>query len=384
MRAISRGRRLLVISLVTAVLGGAASTVVGTCGPFTDVNGDVFCPFVLEILYIGITNGTTATTYDPTGNVSRLQMAAFLSRTVDRTLQRGSRRAALGRFWTSVAANPTSFNSAAQPAMAQSDGTDVWVTDNWVGRVFRVRGSDGKVLDTWTGATGAYGVVTAQGSVYVGGSTNPGMLYSIDPAFGGGSVSVISTNFGDRPLQLAYDGINVWSATQGGSVSRMDPSQIGFESTVTAGFSQLFGILFDGSNIWVTDGAASKLLKLDSGGAILQTVTVGTQPRYPVFDGSNIWVPNYTSNSISVVRASTGVVLATLTGNGLLGPAAAAFDGQRILVTNFIGSSVSLWKAGDLTALDSSFGAVIQPNGVCSDGLDFWIASYGGSALVRF
>ncbi|HKF41874.1 MAG TPA: hypothetical protein VKG01_02125, partial [Thermoanaerobaculia bacterium] len=83
---------------VLALLVGASSALLGVCGPFTDVAADVFCPFVLEIFYLGITTGTTPTTYDSASNVSRLQMAAFLSRTVDGVLKRGSRRAALGQF----------------------------------------------------------------------------------------------------------------------------------------------------------------------------------------------------------------------------------------------------------------------------------------------
>src|SRR6266545_3304462 len=86
--------------LAAAVLGGASSAVLGLCGPFTDVAADSFCPLVLEIFYLGITTGTTPTTYDPSSSVSRLQMAAFLSRTVDRVAARGSRRAALNQFWT--------------------------------------------------------------------------------------------------------------------------------------------------------------------------------------------------------------------------------------------------------------------------------------------
>jgi len=97
----SRRRVSLLVSLVFASLAsGAGSALLGICGPFTDVAADVFCPFVLEIFYLGITTGTTATTYDPASNVSRLQMAAFLSRTVDGALKRGSRRAALDQFWT--------------------------------------------------------------------------------------------------------------------------------------------------------------------------------------------------------------------------------------------------------------------------------------------
>src|SRR5580765_2647033 len=93
------GSRLACAALA-AVLCGASGLLLGVCGPFTDAAADVFCPFVLEIFYLGITTGTTATTFDPTSNVSRLQMAAFLSRTVGGALKRGSRRAALDQFWT--------------------------------------------------------------------------------------------------------------------------------------------------------------------------------------------------------------------------------------------------------------------------------------------
>src|SRR6059036_1119737 len=97
MKPFPSGRRVLAILsiAVVALLGGATSALLGVCGPFTDVSDATFCPFVLEIFYLGITTGTTPTTYDPSSPVTRLQMAAFLSRTVDRVLLRGSRRAAL-------------------------------------------------------------------------------------------------------------------------------------------------------------------------------------------------------------------------------------------------------------------------------------------------
>src|SRR5215813_10072319 len=85
---------------LTALAGGGAGSLLATCGPFTDFTDANFCPFVLEIFYLGITTGVTPTTYDPAGNVTRLQMAAFLSRTVDRTIQRSSRRAAVAKYWT--------------------------------------------------------------------------------------------------------------------------------------------------------------------------------------------------------------------------------------------------------------------------------------------
>src|SRR5207244_896892 len=109
---------------------------------------------------------------------------------------------------------------------------------------------------------------------------------------------------------------------------------------------------------------------LDADGNVVQTVAVGAHPLGPIFDGQNIWVPNSSSNSITVVRASTGVVVGTLTGNGLNFPLSLAFDGERMLATNYQGDSVSLWKATDLTPL-GTFGrgnltGVINVYGACS------------------
>src|SRR5262249_61542015 len=95
MKSFRFGRRALTPLFVAFAvwLGGGTSALFGDCGPFTDVT--TFCSNVLEVFYLGITTGTTATTYDPTSNVSRLHMAIFLSRSADRPLQRGSRPAAV-------------------------------------------------------------------------------------------------------------------------------------------------------------------------------------------------------------------------------------------------------------------------------------------------
>jgi hypothetical protein len=57
-------------------------------------------------------------------------------------------------------------------------------------------------------------------------------------------------------------------------------------------------------------------------------VTVGAAPQHPCFDGSNRWIPYGNDNVVSVVRASSGAVLAMLTNNGLQPSFEAAFDGQ--------------------------------------------------------
>jgi hypothetical protein len=71
---------------------------------------------------------------------------------------------------------------------------------------------------------------------------------------------------------------------------------------------------------------------------------------------------------------ATPFLLAMHADNGLFGPVTAAFDGERILVTNNNGKSVSLWKAADLTALDTfAIEAGTGPLWACSDGINFWI-----------
>ena len=387
----SRGSGLLAcLAIAAALIAGGGSALMGTCGPFTDVAADVFCPFVLEIFYLGITTGTTATTYDPTSNVSRLQMAAFLSRTVDGVLKRGSRRAILDQFWTTQNSTVLGVTTVGgtSPFLLRSDGADVWVSNfGGAGSVSRVRASDGKLLETWAGASGPTAVLVAMGKVFVTGKLAPSALYQIDPTQSAGSVTTLASNLGTNASGIAFDGAKIWTGNVGGpgSVSIVTPgATIPWTVTnVTTGFSSPAGMLFDGTNIWAADSGNGRLLKLDGNGAILQTITLGGFAEYPVYDGTNIWVPNQTA--VVVVRPSTGAILATLTGNGLAGTFGSAFDGQRVMITNQTGDTVSLFKAADLSPIGSfPMGAGTGVVGAASDGIHFWIALQSANKLARF
>src|SRR5262249_44886386 len=217
------------LAAVLALVAGGATAVIGTCGPFTDTANDAFCPFVLEVFYLGITTGTTSTTYDPSSNVTRLQMAAFLSRTVDSVLKRGSRRTVLDRFWTS-ALNETTVGLSAWGV--RSDGLDLWVADQTDGAVSRVRGSDGRLLETWTGATKARGVLTAAGLVVVSGSTSPnGQLYLIDPRQPAGAVTIGATNLGEENGVREENGVTLGKGSCGGGSSHVQGRAAGTRTT---------------------------------------------------------------------------------------------------------------------------------------------------------
>lgn len=385
-----RAALMITLTILVTIASSRLRADTGSCGgatttlPFTDVPAsNIFFCSIAEAYFSGLTNGTSPTTYSPANDVTREQMAAFITRTMDQSLRRGSRRAALKQWWTPASANDLGLTTVgAAPQEVESDGADLWVANFDSATVSRVRASDGKLLETWTGANQAVDVIVAKGRVFVTGDSNPGKLYQIDPSQTPGAVTTLTSSLGGFPIGMAFDGARIWTANSGGSVSIVTLNPVNV-TTVTTGFSSPFGILYDGANMWVADRGDGKLKKLNANGAIIQTVTVGTQPRFPVFDGTNIWVPSENSNTVTVVRAATGTVVATLSGNGLSVPLTAAFDGERILVTNFLGASVSLWKATDLTPIGTiSTGAI--PAGVCSDGLNFWITLSGPGKLARF
>src|ERR1700730_12041041 len=94
-------KRYLAIPLALAAVfaGGATGVVQDQCGPFNDVD-PAFCPFVSELFYLGITAGTSPTTFSPDDPLTRGQGAVFVAKGLNQSLARSSRRAALGQWWT--------------------------------------------------------------------------------------------------------------------------------------------------------------------------------------------------------------------------------------------------------------------------------------------
>ena len=381
------------ISLIFAVLvcsilaGGAARIVQDQCGPFTDVT-PAFCPFILELYYLGVTVGTSATTFSPDDPLTRGQGAVFVAKGLNQALARSSRRAALGQWWTATPHWDLGLGVSPvgpQPLFVATDGTDIWVPA-FDGTVTRVRASDGAVVETWTGTFAPGGAVVGMGRIFVNGAGAPGLLFMIDPGQPVGSATLVSSALGGNPLGITFDGSRIWTANLGSvSIVTPGPTLPWSVSTVTTGFTTMAGAVFDGTNVWVTDQAAGTLLKLDAAGAILQTVPVGVAPEHPVFDGANIWVPSAGSDSISIVQASSGALLTTLTGAAGSAPVGAAFDGQRVLVSNYGDSTISVWRAADFAPLGTvPAGQNTNPVGVCSDGTSFFVALNGPSQLGRF
>jgi hypothetical protein len=87
--------------------------------PFNDVMASpLFCQ-IAAAYYSGLANGTgDGTTYSPTQTVTREQMAAFISRTMDQSLKRGSERAVAKKWWTPQDGNSLGLTDVGVGALA--------------------------------------------------------------------------------------------------------------------------------------------------------------------------------------------------------------------------------------------------------------------------
>jgi len=363
--------------LALAPLAGAATGFVqDQCGPFTDVS-PALCSYVLEMYYLGITAGTSPTTYSPDATLTRGQAAVFVSKGVNQAIARSSRRAALGQWWTTTPhwdIGLGTTNVGPFPGIPAADGADIWVA-TLDDTISRVRASDGRLLETWTGADGP--VLAAMGRVFVA-KQAPAELYAIDPGAPPGPAQLVAANIGTSvAASLAFDGSRIWATSccavtippfppPPGSVAIITPGTWSVQ-TITAGFQEPSGLVFDGVNMWVVDVGAASLFRLDSAGAIVQTIPIPVPAGQPVFDGANLWVP--TEVGTLVIRASSGEVLETLEeGNGSY----AAFDGSRVLVLAH--GQVTVWDAQTLSLIQSSPTGYLYGFGAASDGLNFWLS----------
>src|SRR5262249_23516958 len=95
------------------------------------------------------------------------------------------------------------------------------------------------------------------------------------------------------------------------------------------------GIVFDGTNIWVSsfnDGTVTEIRAGDS--TVLRTIQLpaNSNPTFMAFDGTHVWVTENSNGVVTEIDPGTGTILNNIaTGSG---PLEVACDGTYLWVTN--------------------------------------------------
>ena len=169
-----------------------------------------------------------------------------------------------------------------------------------------------------------------------------------------------------HPAGVAFDGACVWvtdtgPANQTGDVEVFSapetPQSPGCRlagKTFDPGGVNPYGIVYDGTNMWVGEEGSNNVVVLDGiNGTVLKTIRVGMYPRYLVFDGAYIWVANQDSCNMSKLMAT----------NNPLGPPGT--------------------KVGDFPVGCEAEGLHHGPQNIAFDGASIWV-TLGGDHVQKF
>jgi len=189
---------------------------------------------------------------------------------------------------------------------------------------------------------------------------------------------------GAEPEGILFDGKYVWTANNGpnaNTVSKFDPLNLSLMATYSVGLNP-DGVAFDGSVIWVTNSYNNNVWTINRNtGAHINGWETGLYPLSIVYDGANMWIGNGIHlGSVTKMRATDGAVLGTYatpgtTVRGLL------YDGTSIWVCNSGSQTVSRLRASNV-ALLGTYPTGPNPRSVAFDGTKIWIADSGANTLT--
>ena len=393
MKFLRNRKRLLAAPVLALFLigGGAASIALGVCGPFTDV-GSLVCPFALSIYYLGVTAGTTSTTYSPSDPVTRGQMAIFM-----------------GALYNQIKRTENSYR------FLTGQGSYPFSGSNRLATTANTNAPNGFATD------GYYDYVANQGTnkidIYVRGAGYPASFASLTTAtpnnrlasdgFNLYTTDVYGTNV--KSINLATWAVNDSISTVPSGASDIIVGQDWLAVTTDSGVSFVpkgggapynvaiaggaAGVAYDGQNYWVSTWAGH-LLNMDYCACnIYHDVTLPVTPGYYLaYDGQNVWVPE--SDGTIAVVGTRGAQTATVVDvippaeSGTTTIEALTFTGTDMMVFEHgaAGSSNTVIVRNVAThQLESGTGAYGFPTTdmytIGWDGMQTWILGYDGNIV---
>jgi DNA-binding beta-propeller fold protein YncE len=195
-----------------------------------------------------------------------------------------------------------------------------------------------------------------------------------------------------HPEGILYDGKYIWIANNGAgvnSVSKFDAASMALVANYPVGLLP-DGLAFDGTYIWVTNSYSDNVMKLDrESGAIVRTYATGIYPLSILFDGKAMWIgngdvaepgsPPLSTASLTKLRANGGVFLGTFAaGNKVRGLAS---DGASIWTCNGFDNTFTRIRISDGAQL-GTYPAGTSPRDIAFDGVRMWISDSGANTLT--
>lgn len=209
----------------------------------------------------------------------------------------------------------------------------------------------------------------------------------------------VGTSFlvGSNPYGIIFDGSNIWVANSGtegeagkpnNTLTKLRASDGGLLGTFTVGIVPC-NLVFDGTNVWVTNNGSNSVTKMRaSDGTALGTFSImGSFPFGIAFDGMNIWVTSTNVNgtgtaAITKLRAIDGVTIGVFPDLEGDSPSDLAFDGANVWLTNNTGNNVAKIRPSDGSLL-GTFSVGVAPRGILFDGANIWVANNGSNNVTK-
>ncbi|MEK7211876.1 MAG: hypothetical protein AAB731_04545, partial [Patescibacteria group bacterium] len=172
--------------------------------------------------------------------------------------------------------------------------------------------------------------------------------------------------------------------------------QTNFALTTT----NLFGIAFDGTNLWAADMAGNRILKINAEDRSIISVISINRPYSIIFDGRYLWTANADDQSISKIDPVGATVLNTYKFNSAsynFTPNSLAFDGVYLWSANgadsprivkidpATGSVVAAYDNSDFAPPNPNFAALgeVKPMGITFDGANLWLADFASKRILK-
>lgn len=191
---------------------------------------------------------------------------------------------------------------------------------------------------------------------------------------------------GTAPVYLSFDGSQIWVSCYGVSEVHVINTKTFNVATLSGNnLTNPYGSAFDGSRMWVVNRHNATLGDVYNVETLAHEMSPaqGGKALDIAFDGVNMWITNIEDDQITILRASDGALVDTLTTTNGVGtkPTYLAFDGRNMWVVNEDDGTVSIFRVSDYTHVEDI--SIPSPQRIAFDGANMWITSDDGRVYKR-